>query len=143
MKNIGVSLFLVLCLFKLSFAQFALNGTVHIFPYQGLQPQLIHGISALPAVDKPLIRHVCLVDKHIVALTIDEQAVIYNNLQPYKKEAGDTVLMKSYHGQSKVIKRKGEEIGYLCGVKENWYRTINNLMGELLMLTGYLAQNSH
>ncbi|MDX1285826.1 MAG: cellulase N-terminal Ig-like domain-containing protein, partial [Draconibacterium sp.] len=132
MKKYGVLLFIFCILFKLSSSQFALNGTVQIIPYQGLQPELIEGVTALPAVDKPLLRHVCLVNKNIISLTIDEQAVIYKSLVPYKKQTGDTVLMKGYHGQSKVVKRKGEEIGYLCGVKENWLRPFNVMAGEKL-----------
>lgn len=114
------------------FAQIALNGTVQIIPYQGLQPEIIDGVSALPATSKPVLRHVCLVNKNILALTIDEQAVIYNKLQPYNKEKGDTVLLKGYHGYSKVLERKGEQIAFLCGVNENWYRPFNKLTGEKL-----------
>lgn len=113
-------------------AQMALNGAVQVIPYQGLQADLIDGVSALPASNDPLLRHVCLVDKNILALTIDEQAIIFNKLQPYAKEPGDTILMKGYHGQSKVLKRKGEEIAYLCGVNENWYRPFNLLTGNKL-----------
>lgn len=136
MKNLIFTATIAVVLFsvvKLQ-AQVALNGTVQIIPYQGLQPELIEGVSALPAFETPLIRHVCLVDKNILSLTIDEQAVITNILQPYKKEPGDTILMKGYHGQSKVLKRKGEEIAYLCGVKENWYRPFDIQTGEKLDL---------
>jgi len=135
MKSFSILLFLIFIAWaNLATAQLALNGTVQITPYQGLQPELIEGVSALAAYEKPLLRHVCLVDQNTLALTIDEQAIITNILLPYKKEPGDTILMKGYHGQSKVLKRKGEEIAYLCGVKENWYRPFDIQTGEKLDL---------
>lgn len=115
-----------------SYSQVALNGTVDIYPYVGLQPQLINNVSALEAVDKPLLRHVYMVDKNIVALTIDEKSVIYANLKPYVKKENDTIILGDYHDLSKILVRNGENIGYICGVNNNWLRPFNQITGKPL-----------
>ncbi|GJM29643.1 MAG: hypothetical protein DHS20C17_22780 [Cyclobacteriaceae bacterium] len=97
-----------------------------------MQPDLIEGVSALPATGRPLLRHVYLVDRNILALTIDEQSVIYGNLRPWIRQKGDTMLMSGYNGLFQVLERRGEEIGYIAGVKKEWYRTFNELAGEKL-----------
>ena len=113
-------------------SQIALNGTAQINPYEGLQPDLIDGVSALPATGSPLLRHVYLVDRNILALTIDEQSVIYGNLRPWVKQKEDTVFMSGYNGLFQVLKRRGEEIGYITGLKKEWYRIFNELVGDKL-----------
>ena len=74
---------------RLSFSQISTNGVVDINPYAELQPDLIEGISALPAMGDPVIRHVYFIDRHILAVTIDERAIIYANLKPYIKKEGE------------------------------------------------------
>ncbi|MFW5773957.1 MAG: glycoside hydrolase family 9 protein [Tangfeifania sp.] len=125
-----------------STAQIALNGAAEIFPYSGLQPELIKGVRPQHAVEKPLLRHVYLVDKNVVALTIDEKAVINSNLKPYIKQKGDTVIYGDYHKQSKILVRNGEKTGYVCGVNNNWYRPFNRIAGESLD-TKWAAQKNN
>ena len=131
-KTLGTTISLLLILILSVEGQVALNGTSEFFPYHGLQPQLIEGVTALPAVDEPLLRHVYLVDKNIVALTIDEKALIFANLKPYAPQVGDTIVMGDYHGLSKILERNGREIGYICGINNNWLRPYNDLTGKPL-----------
>ena len=114
------------------YSQIALNGTAHINPYEGLQPHLIEGVSALPATGNPLLRHVYLVDENILALSIDEQSIIYGNLRPWNRQPGDTMFMSGYNGKFQVLQRRGEEIGYIAGVKKEWYRSFNEIAGKKL-----------
>lgn len=123
---------LLILLSSVALGQISTNGIADINPYAGLQPELIEGVSALPATGDPVIRHICFIDRHILALTIDERAVIYANLKPYTKQAGDVVEMRGYHGMSKLLVRKGEAIGYLCGLKNNWLRPFNMISGDKL-----------
>ncbi len=133
MKIKTVLLLFIVSIFHFeNLGQIALNGAVELKQYQGLQADLIEGVSALPANDNPLVRHIYLVDKNILALTIDEQAVNFNNLEPYKKQDGDTVLMKGYHGYSKVLERNGKQIAFLCGINNDWYRKFNTITGNKL-----------
>ncbi|MCF8226857.1 MAG: glycoside hydrolase family 9 protein [Bacteroidales bacterium] len=114
-------------------AQFALNGTVKMLKYAGLQPDLTQGVSALPVTGKPLVRHVCLVNDNVVAVTIDERSVILSNIKPYVKQPGDTIIMGGYHGMHKILHRDGEPVGYLCGVNSNWFRPYNDIVGDKLI----------
>jgi hypothetical protein len=113
-------------------AQVALNGAAKIFPYEGLQPHIVKGVSSQHAVGMPLLRHVYMVDKNIVALTIDEKAVINSNLKPYEKQKGDTIIYGDYHNLSRILVRNGEKTGYISGVNSNWYRPFNQISGESL-----------
>lgn len=117
-----------------SYAQIAMNGVAHKHPYAGLQPEFVRGVSALPAVDKPQLRHIYMVDKHILAMTIDERAVILDNLKPYLPEPGDRLLMQGYHGLAKVLERDGKRIANLCGNNNEWMRPYNCISGEKLNL---------
>ena len=126
-----VTVFVLFSAFAVT-AQVALNGAVEIYPYNGLQPELIKGVNAQHAVDEPLLRHICLVDKNIVALTIDEKAVINSSLKPYEKQKGDTIVLGDYHDLSKILVRNGVKTGYICGVNNDWYRPFNRIAGESL-----------
>jgi endoglucanase len=136
MTNMKINLLaltlLLSVIYSSSTAQIALKGAVEIFPYEGLQPHLVKGVSSQHAIGKPLLRHVYMVDKNIVALTIDEKAVINSNLKPYEKQKGDTIIYGDYHNQSKILVRNGEETAYICGVNNNWYRPFNRISGESL-----------
>ena len=35
------------------------------------------------------------------------------------------MIMNGYHGMTKLLKRKGEPLGFFCGLKNNWYRPFN------------------
>ncbi|MDA3824101.1 MAG: glycoside hydrolase family 9 protein [Bacteroidales bacterium] len=122
--------------------QVALNGIAHKLPYAGLQPELISGVSALQATGKPVLRHVYLVDKNILALTVDEQAVIQSNQKPFIRESSDTILMEGYHGQTKILMRHGNRIGQICGVSNDWFRPFNHIAG-VKMTTGWLENVSN
>ncbi len=113
-------------------AQVALNGAVEIFPYTGFQPGLVKGISMQHAVDQPLLRHIYMVDRNIVALTIDERSVINGSLIPYKPQEDDTIVLGDYHNLSKILVRNGHKTGYICGVNNNWLRRFNEMAGKKL-----------
>ncbi len=113
-------------------AQLALNGTVHHQYYVGAQPDLVSNASPLPATGKPLVRHVWLANKNIVAITIDERSVIHANLTPYDPQVGDSILHEGYHGYTKILMRGGHRIGYICGPENEWFRNFNSIAGEML-----------
>jgi hypothetical protein len=114
------------------YTQISTDGTVDINPYAGLQPDLIQGVSALPATGNPVIRHIYFVDRNILAITIDERAIINSNFKPYIQQAGDTMIMGGYHSLSKILVRKGEPIGYLCGYENKWLRPFSMITGQKL-----------
>lgn len=128
--NLRILLFLISTITLPLSGQTALNGTVQMKKYAGVQPELVKGVSALPATSNPLVRHVCLIDSNIVAITIDERAVILSNLKPYEKQKGDTMVLGGYHGYTKILHRNGTPIGYICGIKNNWLRPFNDIAGE-------------
>ncbi len=123
-----------------SAAQLALNGIVHHQYYAGAQPDLVSHVSSLPATGRPLIRHVWLAHKHILAITIDERTVIHTNLRPYKPHIGDSILHEGYHGYTKILKRGGHRIGYICGPHNKWFRGFNAISGEKLNTSTLLRQ---
>jgi len=82
--------------------------------------------------DQVDVGHVYLVDNNIVALTIDEKAVINSSLKPYVKQKGDTIIYGDYHNQSKILVRNGYKSGYICGVNNDWYRPFNQISGKSL-----------
>ena len=131
-KHIYTALLIKILFIPYIFGQVALDGSVDVNDYAGIQPDLIKGVSVLPATGQPLIRHVYLVDKNILALTLDEKTIIYSNLKPYHPMEGDTMIMTGYHGLSKLLKRNGEPIGYLCGLNNRWYRPFNQMPGKKL-----------
>ncbi len=121
-------------------AQLASNGTVYHQYYVGAQPNLVSNVSSLPATGNPLIRHVWLADKNIVVITIDERTVIHSNLKPYEPKTGDSILHEGYHGYTKILKRGGQRIGYICGRENEWFRNFNAIAGEKLD-TSTIAQH--
>ncbi len=118
-----------------SLAQTALHGIVHHQYYAGAQPDLVMGVSSLPATSKPLVRHVWLADKNILVITIDERSVIHSNLKPYEPREGDSILYEGYHGYTKILKRGGYRTGYICGPNDEWFRNFNAIAGEVLDIT--------
>ena len=116
-------------------AQLALNGTVQHQYYVGTQPNLVSEVNALPATGDPRIRHVWLANKNILVITIDERAVIHANLKPYEPQIGDSILHEGYHGYTKILKRDGHRIGYICGRENEWFRNFNAIAGEKLNTT--------
>lgn len=121
----------ILCLSQ-SVAQTALNGIVHHQYYAGAQPDLVSGVTSLPATGHPQVRHVWLADKNILTITIDERTVIHSNLKPYETREGDSILYEGYHGYTKILKRGGYRMGYICGPKDEWFRNFNSIAGEVL-----------
>lgn len=113
-------------------AQVALNGIANHNPFMGLQPELIEAASALPAIREPLVRHIWLADTTLLGITIDERAVLLDNLKPYTKHWRDRISMEDYHGYSRVLVRKGKKIGYICGNEQEWLRQFNAISGEKL-----------
>lgn len=135
-KKVSFHFFMLLCLFLSfsSFSQVSLNGTVDVNDYAGMQPGLVEGISSVPAAENPLIRHLYMVSPDILAIVVDEQAIIESNLKPYHKQPQDSLKMVGYHGLSKLLLRKGDPFGYLCGWENNWYRPFNEITGKKLDL---------
>ncbi len=118
-----------------SSAQLALDGVVHQQYYVGAQPDLVSEVSSQPATGKPLIRHVWLANKNTLAITIDERTVIHANLRPYQPHTGDSILHEGYHGYTKILKRGGHRIGYICGPQNTWFRDFNTIAGETLKIS--------
>lgn len=123
-----------------SSAQTALNGAVNHQYYVGAQPYLVSDVSSLPATGSPLIRHVWLANKNILAITIDERSVIHANLRPYEPKIGDSILHEGYHGYTKILKRGGHRIGYICGPQNKWFRDFNAIAGEKLNTSSITKQ---
>ena len=147
MQRISIFVFSLLTLAGLmlssnSYSQVSLNGIVDMNDYAGSQPGLIKGVSRVPAKEKPLIRHVYMVSHDMMALIIDERACITSNLKPYQKQDNDSMIMTGYHGLSKLLVRKGEAAGYLCGWQNNWYRPFDQLSGEKIN-TAWISDPSH
>ncbi|MFC2091016.1 glycoside hydrolase family 9 protein [Bacteroidota bacterium] len=134
MRKNTIPLLILFCIILPLNAQVSLDGVAFKLPYSGLQPEMIDGVSALPAIEKPLLRHIYMVDKNVIAFTVDERSVILSNLKPYKAETGDTMYMEGYNHMFKVLVRDEERIGYLCGIDNEWYRPFNHITGEKLAL---------
>lgn len=115
--------------------QVALNGIANHAPYMGLQPELIDGVTALPAIREPLVRHIWMVDTDLLGIAIDERAILLDNIKPYEKQRRDRISMEGYHGYSRVLIRKGKKIGYICGTDQNWLRRFNEISGDKLLTT--------
>ena len=81
-------------------SQTAKSGIVHIPPYTGAQPELIQGISIEPAVRQPLVRHVYRVAPNILAITIDEKAVLTQPVRRYIPQPEDRIEL---HGPKVFI----------------------------------------
>lgn len=120
----------------------SLNGIVYKSDYAGSQPDLVQGVSPVPATGNPLIRHAYMVSPNIIGLVVDEKACILSNLKPYQKQKNDVMVLTGYHGLTQLLIRNGDSLGYLAGRDDNWYRPFNMIAGEDLDLS-WVAEPSN
>lgn len=112
--------------------------------FTGLQPELISGVEDGLATGKPKVRHLYVATPDTLGLILDAQAIANRPLQPYVKQAGDTVRRFNplptgpdgsvYHWH-RLINRGGVDIGGLVGLEENFYSPSRIVEGEALDLT--------
>lgn len=109
--------------------------------YQGAQPELVKGVDDGIANAKPKIRHVYLAAPDVLALVIDNQQLWAGPVQPYVAQPGDTIKRGGSQpygtrgGEffwNRQIIRKGEVIGDVVGMKEDFYTPVFKLEGEAL-----------
>lgn len=118
----------------------AYSQSSHMPAYEGANPELIEGIEPDTLVERaPRVRHVYLAAPDILALVVDDQAIVTPPLRPYEPRPGDTIARSrpQPYGQrgrvfywNRAIMRDGKSIGWVHGPKEDHYTPHRTLVGE-------------
>jgi len=135
-----------------------LTGSSPFVPFQGLQADLITGVSSEKATEKPLVRHAYMASPDVIGLIVDAQAAIRYPIKPYKEEPGDSVDLTGYRipirlaaaagvekwlteahkekgiGQlHRLVYRNEAPLGWLVGKQADLINPMDELVGEKLV----------